>query len=253
MAQLLMFPDPRPLVERLGNDFFRQLPRRPGVYLMRDAGETVLYVGKARNLRQRLGHYRVANPERLPRRHLRLLRAVHHIELQECADEAAALAREAELLLALKPRFNRAGVWTPPPRHLVWRAVDARLELAVILEPEADWQALGPFGGGVAHLRAALARLLWLVRHPDQGVAALPAGWIRGRLGKTAVIAGAANATNADATAKLLAAVLARDAARFDAALGPCPFAQSYALELWEADRETVSRFLQAKKHSGKQ
>ena len=47
MTQMLLFPDPRPLVERLGAEFFRQAPERPGVYLMRDAADTVLYVGKA--------------------------------------------------------------------------------------------------------------------------------------------------------------------------------------------------------------
>ena len=61
-SQTLLFPDPRPLVERLGNDFFRQLTDRPGVYLMQDAAGLVLYVGKAKNLRKRLGSYRVANP-----------------------------------------------------------------------------------------------------------------------------------------------------------------------------------------------
>jgi excinuclease UvrABC nuclease subunit len=40
---------------------------------MQDAAGLVLYVGKAKNLRQRLGHYRVANPDRLGRRQLRLL------------------------------------------------------------------------------------------------------------------------------------------------------------------------------------
>src|SRR5215472_1310343 len=111
MAQLLLFPDPRPLVERLGPDFFRRAPDRPGVYLMRDAANTVLYVGKAKSLRKRLASYRVANPDRLPRRHLRLLRAVEHIEFEECVDEPSALARESELLLSLRPRFNRAGTW----------------------------------------------------------------------------------------------------------------------------------------------
>src|SRR6516165_6317422 len=101
MHQLLLFPDPQPLVERLGRDFFRTAPESPGVYLMRDAGETVLYVGKAKNLRQRLGNYRVANPDRMPRRHLRLLRAVTRIELQELPDEPSALARESELLRTL--------------------------------------------------------------------------------------------------------------------------------------------------------
>src|SRR5215212_8888373 len=109
MKQLLLFADPRPLVERLGVEFFRQAPQGAGVYLMRDSSEAGLYVGKAKNLRQRLAHYRVANPDRLRRRHLRLLHAVRRIELEELFDEAAALAREAELLLKLRPRFNRAG------------------------------------------------------------------------------------------------------------------------------------------------
>src|SRR4051812_45500097 len=148
VTQLLMFPDPRPLVERLGCEFFRQAPEYPGVYLMRDASEVVLYVGKAKNLRKRLNAYRVANPDRMPRRHLRLLRAVARIELQQCVDEAAALAREAELLLALKPRFNRAGKWRGPPRFLVWRRVAERLHLAVMEMPEGDWQAFGPLGSG---------------------------------------------------------------------------------------------------------
>ena len=47
MTQILLFPDPRPLVERLGPHFFRQAPDGPGVYLMRDAANEVLYVGKA--------------------------------------------------------------------------------------------------------------------------------------------------------------------------------------------------------------
>src|SRR5271163_399261 len=102
MAQLLLFPDPRPLVERLGADFFRQAPENPGVYLMRDAADAVLYVGKAKSLRKRLASYRVANPDRMRRRHLRLLRAVARIELQECPDEISALDRESELLRELR-------------------------------------------------------------------------------------------------------------------------------------------------------
>ena len=124
MGQLLLMPDPRPLEERLGGRFFREAPKRPGVYLMRDAADRVVYVGKAGNLQQRLRSYRIANPDRMPRRHLRMVREVARIELLFCADESAALQCESKLLRSLKPRFNRSGVWPGKTRFLVWRRVE---------------------------------------------------------------------------------------------------------------------------------
>jgi len=144
MPQLLLMPDPRPLVERLGSEFFRQMSEKPGVYLMRDATDKVLYVGKAKNLRKRLSSYRVANPDRLRRRHLTLLRAVARIEIEECAHETAALAREAELLRQLQPRFNRAGTWPGKARFLAWRVAAEGLEIAVTLIPDAEWLTPSP-------------------------------------------------------------------------------------------------------------
>ena len=181
-AQPLLFPDPRPLVERLGRDFFRQLPESPGVYLMRDAAEVVLYVGKARNLRRRLTSYRVANPDRMPRRHLRMLRAVERIELQTCADETAALARESELLRTLKPRFNRAGTWPAAPRFLAWRPAGPDLELAVVEIPEAGWEIFGPMGSAAEFLRASVIRVLWCAIHPELGASRMPTGWARNQI-----------------------------------------------------------------------
>src|SRR5580700_1294267 len=104
MAQVLLFPDPKPLDERLGPKFFRKAPRRPGVYLMKDEQGKVLYVGKAKDLKQRLNNYRLANPNRMARRHLRMVREVSRIEFQFCPSEAAALRRESALLRSLKPK-----------------------------------------------------------------------------------------------------------------------------------------------------
>lgn len=178
---MLLFPDPRPLVERLGRDFFRQLPEGAGVYLMRDASETVLYVGKAKCLRRRLASYRVANPDRMARRHLRLLRAVQRIELRECPDEASALAMEAALIRELKPRYNRVGTWKGPDRFLAWRASEAGLELVVVPAAEAGWNCWGPMGTGAYSLRRLLVRLLWCALYPERGLAGMPQGWFQGR------------------------------------------------------------------------
>jgi len=188
MGQLLLIPDPRPLDQRLGQNFFRQAPRRPGVYLMKDARDNVLYVGKAKDLRQRLNNYRVANPDRMPRRHLRMVTEVQRIELQFCATESAALEREAELLRSLKPKFNRAGVWPGKTRFIAWRLREDCLDLTVVETPGADWHRFGPLGSSVFHLQRTLSRLLWLALNPTRAFAELPAGWVRGEYMETTSI-----------------------------------------------------------------
>ena len=55
---------------------------------------------------------RVANPERLPRRIIRLLHRVTRIEWDECHTEETARHREELLICVLTPKFNAAGkVW----------------------------------------------------------------------------------------------------------------------------------------------
>jgi hypothetical protein len=243
-SQTLLFLDPRPLVERLGAEFFRQLPARPGVYLMQDAAQVVLYVGKAKSLRQRLSNYRVANPDRMGRRHLRLLRQVVRIELQECADEMAALAREAELLRALKPKFNRAGVWPATPRFLVWRWAGQTLELAISESPAIGWQGFGPFGGGVVYLRAALVRLLWYALNPVSGSTDMPHGWLHGRMGAIATIAVSQSGVDL-----VLMKLFAGDTDGFVAWITERTnsLVHAYDMEMRDADLETVAHFMQAK------
>src|ERR1043165_1239912 len=114
-GQLWLFDPPKPLVERFGKEFFHSVPECPGVYLMCGVSEGVLYVGKARNLRKRLSAYRVANPERMSRRMIRLLNQTKRIEWDECKSEQLARYREELLICVLAPKFNRAGkVWPKP-------------------------------------------------------------------------------------------------------------------------------------------
>lgn len=182
MGQTLLFPDPKPLDQRLGRQFFQSAPERPGVYLMKDAHGRVLYVGKAKNLKQRINHYRLANPDRMPRRHLRMVRQVQRIEFQFCVNEAAALERESKLLRSLKPRFNRAGVWPGKTRFVIWRVEGSRLELGVAEVPGPGWRRCGPMNGSALGLHRACARLLWLALNQQSLVAGMPHGWAMGNL-----------------------------------------------------------------------
>jgi predicted GIY-YIG superfamily endonuclease len=246
MAQLLLIPDPKPLDERLGQAFFRDAPKRPGVYLMLDAQEKILYVGKAKNLRQRLRNYRTANPDRMPRRHLRMVRQVTRIEFQECPDDTTALAREAELLRALKPKFNRAGVWPAKARFLLWRRQGSTLALTVAETPSSDWRSFGPFGSGVIYFRAAIVRLLWYALNPVTGSGTMPEGWLHGRMGAIATVT---SAKEHETVEKVLDDLFAGDAGSFAIWVNERTksFVGSLDAKMLETDLESVIEFMQIK------
>lgn len=227
-AQQLLLPDPRPLVERLGREFFQQIPEHPGVYLMHDRSDAVVYVGKAKNLRKRLGSYRVANPDRLSRRHLRLLGSVAHIRFEACADEAAALARESELLRLLKPKFNRAGTWPAKPRYLAWRRSSSELHLSVHETRQEGWNGAGPLGGAALALRSVLTRLLWRAAHPHLPTNHMPAGWYRGPWPE---IASFPFGSDADEAARWLERLLAGEIEGFGAWVGQRRVRQEHPFE----------------------
>lgn len=174
---------------RLGAAFFKSVPTSAGVYKMHDARGVVVYVGKARNLRQRLRSYRVANPERLARRHLRLLQSVVRIDFDLCEDEAAALQHEAKLIRELRPKFNRAGVWQGKPKFLVWRFGQETIEFTVHETPVHGWDRVGPLGAYAPRLMAVLVRLIWLASGPPRSHCDMPFGWMNNVLPEVVAIA----------------------------------------------------------------
>ncbi|MFM8359465.1 MAG: nucleotide excision repair endonuclease [Verrucomicrobiota bacterium] len=170
-VQLRLLPSPQPLVEKLGTGWFRSVPRRPGVYRMYDDTGRLLYVGKAVDLRARLGSYR--RPAGLPGRIRRLVHQVVRIEFELCGDDAAARLRENELLRTCRPPFNRAGTWPGTARYVrLGRPDEGTLEVRLAgSRQDGDY---GAFRAGVAAAIPAVLRLLWRVLHPGRPVADLP-------------------------------------------------------------------------------
>jgi DNA polymerase-3 subunit epsilon len=79
-------------------------PTRPGVYLFRDRNETVLYVGRARDLRARLRSY--FRSERQRPAVEAALGAVERIEWRVCGSEVEAALEELRLIRELRPAAN---------------------------------------------------------------------------------------------------------------------------------------------------
>lgn len=81
------------------------VPEEPGVYLMKDQSGSVIYVGKANNLRQRLASYFTGHPEG----DAKVLAMISHIadfEYLICQNELESLILEANLIKQFKPRYN---------------------------------------------------------------------------------------------------------------------------------------------------
>lgn len=84
--------------------FVRGLPGVPGIYRMLSASGDVLYVGKARNLKKRVGSYFLRNVEN-PRIRA-MLRHVTAMDVSVTHSETEALLLESNLIKSLKPHYN---------------------------------------------------------------------------------------------------------------------------------------------------
>ena len=80
------------------------LPTRPGVYRMQDARGDVLYVGKARALKNRVNNY--TQVDRLPKRLQRMVALTRSMTIVTTNNEAEALLLEAQLIKRYRPAYN---------------------------------------------------------------------------------------------------------------------------------------------------
>ena len=81
------------------------VPKKPGIYIFKDAKEKVLYVGKAKNLRKRLNNYFQKSRVHDPRKSA-MMKDVNDFSFIVTANEIEALILEGNLIKQYKPRFN---------------------------------------------------------------------------------------------------------------------------------------------------
>jgi excinuclease ABC subunit C len=87
----------------------REVPRQPGVYLMKDRLGSIIYIGKARDLRKRLASYFMASQQmRASLKTRALIDSIHDFEFHTVRNEEESLLLEGKLIKDYRPRYNIA-------------------------------------------------------------------------------------------------------------------------------------------------
>ncbi|MBZ0202683.1 MAG: GIY-YIG nuclease family protein [Ignavibacteria bacterium] len=85
----------------------QSVPKKPGIYYMMNKKEEIIYIGKAKNLKDRMGSYfyhNVSHSTKIKK----LVRYVHKVGWETTGSELSALLAESRLIKSHKPRFNSA-------------------------------------------------------------------------------------------------------------------------------------------------
>ncbi|UII56409.1 GIY-YIG nuclease family protein [Cytobacillus spongiae] len=122
----------------------KQLPTAPGVYLMKDAAGEIIYVGKSKNLKNRVQSY-LQNSRVDSRKLEKLTQQLKDFDWIQLDTEFEALMLECQLIQELKPIYNRKMKTPDAYSYLKIDQVKGiyRIEITHILEDEAYY--FGPF------------------------------------------------------------------------------------------------------------
>ena len=170
--QLRLFSLCDPLTERFGADYFRSLPKQPGVSFFYETQGDLLYIGQSLDLKARIGSYRNVNPENNPKRTLRLVYRIAKIEFRTCTTANEAVELERFLLLEHRPPFNRAGVWKGDPWWLKIEAGTDRINLELVREEIG----IGPLPSSFRYVFGSLVRCIYRASLPSAPLSSYPHG-----------------------------------------------------------------------------
>ena len=122
---------------KFGVEFLESLPGSPGVYLVYDRQDELIYVGKAKNLKRRLSQYRNALQRKKHRRMRGIVREASRIEIQSADTEFNACLTETMLIQKHRPRWNIVGAYSFLYPLIGIRSTEGNIEFCMTTTPEA--------------------------------------------------------------------------------------------------------------------
>jgi len=176
LQQQRLFEHYNPLEQKVGAQFFEKLPKEPGIYKMFGSQERLLYVGKAKNLRNRLFTYRRARMETTSRKTIRLIRMTHRIEIECCDSEKEALLLENKHIRKHRPEFNYAKTQPETYYFIGMEVAESGIFFQLRMhKPELE-NVYGAFKGHrlVRKSLGGLIRILYILEQRVESVFGLP-------------------------------------------------------------------------------
>lgn len=140
------------------------LPYAPGVYIMKDAQDRVIYVGKAKKLKNRVSQYFQDTASHSPKTR-QMVSKIHHFDFLVAASEFEALILECSLIKRHQPKYN---ILLKDGKGYPYIRLDKKSEfpkLTMVNRPEDDGaEYFGPFGsrGVTTHLLETIRVILRL-------------------------------------------------------------------------------------------
>jgi excinuclease ABC subunit C len=123
--------------QKFGMEFLESLPVSPGVYLVYDQEDELIYVGKAKNLKRRLSQYRNTLRRKKYRRMRGIVKEAARIEIQCAETHLQACLTETRLIQRHRPRWNIVGAYSFLYPLIGIRSVGGNLEFCMTTTPEA--------------------------------------------------------------------------------------------------------------------
>jgi len=145
----------------LPRDAVAALPTAPGIYHFYGADGRLLYVGKAKNLRERVGSY-LSNAAGHSNKTLDLIRHSHDVRVRVAGSELEAALEEAATIRAHQPPYNRLGKHLPRIAFLKLTVTDLHPRLSIARKVgTGKARYLGPFRSRdeAERVRGVLTRL----------------------------------------------------------------------------------------------
>ena len=122
---------------KFGAEFLESLPGSPGVYLVYDQQDELIYVGKAKNLKRRLSQYRNILRRKKHRRMRGIVKEAARIEIQCAESDLEACLTEAVLIQKYRPRWNIVGAYSFLYPLIGIRSANGNIEFCMTTTPEA--------------------------------------------------------------------------------------------------------------------